>query len=166
MEGFDYKDSFSPVAKSLIVQLVIAVTASLGWAVHQLDINNAFLHDYLNEDIYIVPPEEYNVPPGKVCKLNISLYGLKQASQQRNEEFTSKLAAFGFRQSKNDYCLFTKGLGTTFLALLVYVCGQCFDHRPSKTLITEVKEYRDGLFTIKNLGYAKYFLGIEIARSE
>ncbi|KAL0354173.1 UNVERIFIED_CONTAM: hypothetical protein Sangu_0998600 [Sesamum angustifolium] len=65
IEGVDYTDSFSPVAKSIIVQLVIVVAASLGWFVHQLDINNAFLHDYLKEDIYVVPPEGYNVPHGK-----------------------------------------------------------------------------------------------------
>ncbi|KAK4392762.1 hypothetical protein Sango_2054000 [Sesamum angolense] len=37
---------------------------------------------------------------------------------------------------------------------------------PSKDMIAEIKLYLDKLFTIKDLGVAKYFLGLEIARSE
>ncbi|KAL0383206.1 UNVERIFIED_CONTAM: Retrovirus-related Pol polyprotein from transposon TNT 1-94 [Sesamum calycinum] len=73
----------------------------------------------------------YCLPLGYVCKLNGSLYGLKQASRQWNQEFTSKIASFGFVQSKHDYCLFTKGYGYDFWTLV----------------------------------RAKYFLGVEIARS-
>ncbi|KAL0306939.1 UNVERIFIED_CONTAM: hypothetical protein Sradi_6111200 [Sesamum radiatum] len=36
---------------------------------------------------------------------------------------------------------------------------------PSKAMITELKQDLDNLFTIKDLGVAKYFLGLEIARS-
>ncbi|XP_020553679.1 uncharacterized protein LOC110012889 [Sesamum indicum] len=37
--------------------------------------------------------------------------------------------------------------------------------RPSEVLIAEVKNFLDATFSIKDLGYAKYFLGLEIARS-
>ncbi|KAK4394694.1 Retrovirus-related Pol polyprotein from transposon RE2 [Sesamum angolense] len=65
--------------------------------------------------------------------------------------------------SKNDYCLFTKTSDLGFLVLLLYVddilvAGIC------RELIDDVKYYLDGLFTIKDLGVAKYFLGLEIAR--
>ncbi|KAL2244040.1 UNVERIFIED_CONTAM: Retrovirus-related Pol polyprotein from transposon RE1 [Sesamum indicum] len=110
------------------------------------------------------PPEGYDVPSGYVCKLRKSLYGLKQASRQWNCEFTSKLEEFSFKQSKNDYCLFTKTSSAGFLALLV-----CADDillvGISVSQISEVKQYLDNLFTIKDLGPAKYFLGLEIARA-
>ncbi|KAL0317366.1 UNVERIFIED_CONTAM: Retrovirus-related Pol polyprotein from transposon TNT 1-94 [Sesamum angustifolium] len=66
-----------------------------------------FLHGYLDEDLYMDPLEGYNVEPGFVCKLECSLYGLKQASRQWKLEFTHKLEQYGFAQSANDHCLFT-----------------------------------------------------------
>ncbi|KAL0325089.1 UNVERIFIED_CONTAM: Retrovirus-related Pol polyprotein from transposon RE1 [Sesamum radiatum] len=129
-----------------------------------LDINNAFLHGYLDEAVYMTPPEGYEAPSGMVCKLKRSLYGLKQASRQWNLEFTTQLTAYGFRQSANDHCLFTLSSAHGFLALLVYV-DDVLITGTSDTLIQNVKSYLDRLFTIKDLGYVKYFLGLEVARS-
>ena len=88
---------------------------------HQLDINNPFLHGYIDE-VYILPPEGYaQCPPGKVCKLKRSLYGLKRASWQWNTEFTKFLVQLGFVESKRDYSLFTKQNNGRFIAALAYV---------------------------------------------
>ncbi|KAL0371332.1 UNVERIFIED_CONTAM: Retrovirus-related Pol polyprotein from transposon RE1 [Sesamum angustifolium] len=101
---------------------------------------------------------------GHVCKLKRSLYGLKQASRQWNQEFTSQLVAFGFTQSSHDHCLFFMGSEDTFVAMLIYV-DDVLITSPSVSLLTDVKSYLDGLFTIKDLGVARYFLGLQIARS-
>ncbi|KAL0427168.1 UNVERIFIED_CONTAM: Retrovirus-related Pol polyprotein from transposon RE1 [Sesamum latifolium] len=51
------------------------------WPLQQLDINNAFLHGFLDEEIFMRPPEGYSVAPGMVCRLKRSLYdaGLLEA---------------------------------------------------------------------------------------
>ncbi|KAK6124979.1 hypothetical protein DH2020_041253 [Rehmannia glutinosa] len=113
----------------------------------------------------MTPPEGYSLAePGQVCHLKKSLYGLKQASRQWNAEFCAKLIAFGFSQSPNDHCLFTKSTASSFMALIIYVDDVLVTgSNPSD--IDELKSYLHKMFTIKDLGHAKYFLGLEIARS-
>ena len=49
IERIDYFDSFSPVAKLVIIKLLLGIATTKSWPIHQLDINNVFLHDYLDE---------------------------------------------------------------------------------------------------------------------
>ncbi|KAL0314769.1 UNVERIFIED_CONTAM: Retrovirus-related Pol polyprotein from transposon RE2 [Sesamum angustifolium] len=92
IEGIDFFDNFSPMAKTVTVRLFIAIATARHWPILQLDVNNAVLHGHLDEEVYMVPPEGY-------AKARDGLH------------------------------------------------------------------YLDALFTIKDLGHAKFFLGLELARS-
>ena len=165
IEGVDYNYLFSPVAKLVTIRLLLTIATSKAWPIHQLDINNAFLHEYLNEEIYMLPADGYTkAVPGQVCKLRRSLYGLKQASREWNQQFCPKLVQFGFRQFTDDHGLFIKQTPQSFFALLVHVDDVLIPW-PLEAKIVHVKRFLDSVFTIKDLGYAKYFLGLEIGRS-
>ncbi len=42
--GIDYEETYSPVAKMTTVRAIIAIIATKGWLLHQMDVNNVFLH--------------------------------------------------------------------------------------------------------------------------
>ncbi|KAL2225521.1 UNVERIFIED_CONTAM: Retrovirus-related Pol polyprotein from transposon RE1 [Sesamum indicum] len=160
IEGIDYTESFSPVAKTVTVRLVLTLAAANGWVLHQLDVNNAFLHGYLDEDIYMIPPVGYQVASGLVCKLERSLYDLKQASCQWNMELTLKLQEFGFTQCAHDHCLFLLHTAHGLVSLLVYIddillAGACVDEL-HKFLGLEIARNVDGIY----LAQTKYVLDI------
>jgi len=97
IQGLDYFDTFSHVAKVTTVRLVIALASINHWFLHQLDVNNAFLHGDLHEDVYMtVPPGVSTSKPNQVCKLSKSLYGLKQASRKWYEKLTGLLINNGY----------------------------------------------------------------------
>ena len=97
IEEVNYFDTFSLVAKMTTVRVLLALASSKNWFINQLDINNVFLHNDLNKDIYMEILQRVKTEgPNKVCKLIKSLYGLKQASKQLYAKLSSLLLTLGY----------------------------------------------------------------------
>jgi hypothetical protein len=55
--GLDFIETFSPVIKLVTIRLALALSVHYNWSIIQLDISNAFLHGYLEEEIYMEQPQ-------------------------------------------------------------------------------------------------------------
>lgn len=170
-EGLDFVDTFSPVAKMTTVRTLLSVSAAKNWSLHQLDISNAFLNGDLDEEIYMILPPGYaarkgeTLPPNAVLKLQKSLYGLKQESRQWFLKFSSTLVGLGFRKSHSDQALFIRMSGGVYVALIVYVDDIVIASNNDDAVI-QLKKDLSAAFKLRDLGPLKYFLGLEIARSQ
>jgi hypothetical protein len=86
-----------------------------------MDIKTTFLNGNIEEELYLVQLEGFVDPKdaNKVCKLQRSIYGLKQASQSWNLYFDEVIKGFGSVQNTKESCIYNKmsGSSVSFLVL-------------------------------------------------
>ena len=98
------------------------------------------------------------------CRLKKALYGLKQSPRAWLGRFTSAMLKFGYRQSNSDHTLFLRRRGRKITWLIIYVDDMIITGDDKK----EIESLKNKLFRefeMKNPGRLKYFLGIEVLRS-
>ncbi|GJT63902.1 retrotransposon protein, putative, ty1-copia subclass [Tanacetum coccineum] len=95
--GVDYEETLSPIADIKAIRILIAIVAYYDYEIWQMDVKTAFLNGRLNEDVYMVKPKGFvNLKhPRRVCKLQRSIYGLKQASRSWNKRFDEEIKKYG-----------------------------------------------------------------------
>ncbi|GJU28124.1 retrotransposon protein, putative, ty1-copia subclass [Tanacetum coccineum] len=128
-----------------------------------MDVKTAFLNGHLSEDVYMVQPEGFVDPkhPNKVCKLQRSIYGLKQASRSWNIYIYCKYQKIGFTQNPDESCVYLKACGSNVAFLILYV-DDIFLMGNNVIMPQEVKSWLCKCFSVKDLGEATYILGIKI----
>ena len=125
--GVDYEEVFSPVARMATIRSLLALANAHDLEIHQMDVHTAFLNGELDHDVYMEQPEGFvdSDHPNYVCKLNRSLYGLKQSARCWNSTLDSYLEESGYRPSGADSCLYIKTVKSdgqiNFVILAVFV---------------------------------------------
>ena len=130
-----------------------------------MDVKTAFLNGNLVEDVYMTQPDGF-VLDGKsnmVCKLQRSIYGLKQASRSWNIRFDEPVKEFGFIKNEDEPCVYKKFSGSAVAFLVLYVDDILLIGNDIPNL-QSVKTWLSKCFSMKDLGEAAYILGIKIYR--
>ncbi|KAF0727995.1 hypothetical protein Ae201684_014101 [Aphanomyces euteiches] len=89
--GVDYTEVFAPVIRTSSIRFLFALAAMSSMQICHMDVQTAFLNGNLQETLYMKQPPGY-VQPGSehlVCRLNKSIYGLKQSSREWNSALDS-----------------------------------------------------------------------------
>ena len=162
-EGVDYHETFSPVVKIVTIRFLITLAITHHWHINQLDISNAFLHGDLQETIYMEQPPGFQNPlfPDYICCLHKSLYVLKQAPREWFRKLTTFLHSLGFHGSQTNTSLYIKYIHKIPYFLLIYV-DNILIISPDKIGISQIIKNLKSMFSLRDLGNAKFFLGIEL----
>eukprot|EP00253_Pinus_taeda_P010955 PITA_10955 len=122
VEGIDYTETFSPVAKMNSIRLVLSLATSFKWEVHQMDVKSTFLHGDLHGEIYKEQLLGFiQIDSSLICRLKKSLYGLKQAPRAWYAKMDSFILDNGFSRFHYDNTVYTRKVGKSFIILVLYV---------------------------------------------
>ena len=169
IEGIDLFDTYAPTCKPETFRILLATAARKDLYLGQMDVKSAYLHSKIEEEIYLEQPDGFakkeNSGQMLVCKLNKSIYGLKQAAKNWYEALTSLLLKKGFKRSCNDYCLFVrKEENGTFSYVLVWV-DDIVVAGATEEAVNEIKSQLNENFKMDDRGDLNWFLGMQILRS-
>ncbi|CAB0010875.1 unnamed protein product, partial [Nesidiocoris tenuis] len=193
-QGEDFNETFAPVVRMSSIRTIMALAVEHDLELHQLDVTTAFLNGDLSERIYMEIPDNFQEilaeiieDPNsledvvhqanqmlktlqktrkgeKVCLLQKSLYGLKQAGRQWHLKLHENVMKLGFKQSYSDPCVYYSHRGNDTLILAIYVDDLWLGSQ-NKKWIEEMKGILIKTFKMKYLGKIHYGLGIEFTQN-
>ena len=138
VQGVDFNDVFSPVVKHTSIRLLLGIVASKNLELEQMDVKTAFLMA-IWEEIFMSQPEglpdfenltEPQTEPTRVCRLNKSLYGLKQSPRQWYKKFDAFMVSVNFSRSNYDSCVYLKKLDDGSLCIYFFMWMTFLLRRP------------------------------------
>lgn len=162
--GLDYEETYSPVVRHDSIRTVIALAAAMDLEIAQLDVKTAFLYGDLKEELYIAQPAGFILQDKEhlVCRLNRSLYGLKQASRAWNSKFNDFITKYGLTRSTADPCVYFQQTETVIVIMVIWV-DDALVFSNQKSHLDDIVHYLGRQFEMTS-GKAGCFVGIQITR--
>ncbi|OWZ19017.1 LOW QUALITY PROTEIN: Integrase, catalytic core protein [Phytophthora megakarya] len=127
------------------IRVILAVCVASDYVMEQLDADTAFLNSGLSGLVYMDVPHGVPSENGMICKLLKAIYGLKQAASAWNKTIHRVFQRNGFKSCGADQCVYVKRSNNVYWEKSI-----------------EVKEALKNAFKMKELGTAKFILGMEI----
>lgn len=161
-----FDEVFAPVVRHTTFRILLAIAGKKHLMIKHYDAKTAFLNGYLKETVYMSQPEGYEIEDRRyACKLNKSIYGLKQAARVWNEQLHETLVELGFNQSEVDPCLYILVRGEDSIYLIVYVDDILIAAKTNEK-IGEIAKSLKNRFPITDLGALHHYLGVQVERNE
>ena len=165
--GIDYTDTYVPVTRLKTIRLLFALAVEKDWEIRQIDVKTAYLNGDLDEEIFMAPPEGYNVPQGHVLLLKKSLYGLKQAGRQWYKCLKDTMSRFDLKPLANDPHTYVghKIVNGEKRTIIIPVYVDDLYPIGDKALTDEFEKWIPDYFGVTLTGDATSCLGIRILRN-
>ncbi len=167
--GVDYEETFSPTANLTSIRVIIQKAVQENLILHHMDVKTAYLNAPIDHEIYIEQPEGYEVKSGTnaklVCRLERSLYGLKQSGRNWNKVLHEYLIKNHFVQNQADYCVYTWETANEKVIIVIWV-DDLLIVASDENVLRRVKDMLTERFQMKDLGKLRHFLGVDFNQSD
>ncbi|KAL0391369.1 UNVERIFIED_CONTAM: Copia protein [Sesamum latifolium] len=118
----DFEETYSPVAMAKSILILLAIAAWYDYEIWKMDVKTTFLNSFVEEKISMDQPEDFTTvgEEQKVCRLQRSIYGLKQASWSWNTHFDKVVRGYNFIKNEHNSCVYKKISGSSVAYLMLY----------------------------------------------
>jgi hypothetical protein len=165
-EGIDYNETFAPVVRYKTLRILMVIAANLNLELHQLDVETAFLNASIKELVYMKQPKGYE-KGNLVCKLNKTIYGIKQAPHEWNNELNNFIVdELGFIRCKSDTCIYVKRSKSNKIFIITIFVDDiiaAFDDSDMNEWL-EYKNHMSTKYKIRDLGEVEWILQMKVTR--
>jgi Reverse transcriptase (RNA-dependent DNA polymerase) len=156
--GVDFMDAYSPVINDAAFRIMIVI--QMIWKLNSkiIDVETAFLHGELDQEIYMNCPKGLDLKPADCLVLMKSLYGDVQSAHQIFQKLVEVLKSIGFSQCKADPCLLIKEINDLGVVIIAVYVDDCYaiGHEPALN-DTIQKKHEKGLKIEKENKLSDYF---------
>ncbi|GJS77797.1 retrovirus-related pol polyprotein from transposon TNT 1-94 [Tanacetum coccineum] len=162
-EGIDYEETFAPVARLEAIRIFLAYAAYMEFVVYQMDVKSAFLNGKISEEVYVQQPPGFESSefPDHVCKLDKSLYRLKQAPRAWYKTLSTFLIQHKFVRGTINNTLFIYKTKSDVIIVQIYVDDIIFGSTSVK-LSKQFAKLMTKKYEMSMMGELTYFLGFQI----
>ena len=143
----DFTESYAPVIQDITWKILLIILLTKDYDALVADVETAFLHGDLEEEIYM------NCPPGfdrqdNVCmKLMKAMSSLVQAARQYYKKFVEVLKKVGYKKVKVDPCLIMKAFNKDAIFMSVHV-NDLLIIGPNYAIYKTLKALKGGGFSL------------------
>ncbi|KAL0457624.1 UNVERIFIED_CONTAM: hypothetical protein Slati_0389600 [Sesamum latifolium] len=147
------------------IRILLDTAAWYDYEIWQMDVKMNFLNGFIEEEIYMDQPKGFTSvgEEQKVCRLQRSIYGIKQASRSWNTYFDKVIRGYDFIKNEFDSCVYKKISGHTVSYIVLYVDDMLLIGNNVK-MFGDIKAWLSTQFSMKDMGETSYILGIKIYR--
>ena len=160
--GVDFVESYAPVINDITWRILLIAKLMRNYSAKIVDVETAFLHGELDEEIYMEPPPGVNAKDDECLRLNKAIYGLVQAARQYYKKFTNELKKRGYEGGDVDPCLLMKNIDGNPIYMSIYVDNTLIVGK-EEAINKTIKDMEDSGFKLKIEGNMDDYLSCEIS---
>jgi hypothetical protein len=160
IERLDYTKTFVSMMKSMNYKTMYVIIVVNDWDIEQMNVKTIFLYDKILEDVYVVQFTSFQKNVNQICKLNKTLYDLKQSSKVWFETLIKFLFSLSYVSFDVKFNVFMKD----DIMIVIYVNDLIFT-KLNFAAIFWLKNVLNERFEMSDLNSCIYYFDMMIFRN-